>query len=384
MTNNNNAAIILGGRIMGLAAIRSLAKSGIKTILIYHDPKDFATHSKYLSEKIRFPHPERLEEDFISKILELSEKYKGAVIYPTEDEFLITISKNKPKLSPHFKVACNEIKIIDKLINKKLVYDLADLHNIPCPKHITTADENIAIQFANEIGYPCLVKPSQSHTYFKFFGKKMAKVFGKEELLNELKKANAGGFEVMIQEFIPGPDSANFSYWGYRTGGKFFCEATARKVRNDPPETGSPRVQVTKNIPELIPNARKILDELDYEGYANVEFKLDRKSGKYKFMEINPRINRCIQQAIKGGIDYPFIIYNHLVNNQLPNNSQCEEDIYWIDWAKDFIRSIQFRKKEKYSIKQLMLPYVSKHAFGVFELSDPMPFMKRLLSVLKK
>jgi predicted ATP-grasp superfamily ATP-dependent carboligase len=384
MINNQPVAIILGGRIMGLAAIRSLAKRGINTILIYHDSKDFATHSKYLSEKIKLPHPENHEEDFISKILDLSEKYKGAVIYPTEDEFLITISKNKPKFSPFFKVACNDIKIIDKLINKKLIYDLADQHNIPCPIHITTSDDKTAANFADRIGYPCLLKPSQSHTYFNYFGKKMAKVENKEELLLELKKANAGGFEVMIQEFISGSDSANFSYWGYRTGGKFFSEATARKVRNDPPETGSPRVQVTKNIPELIPYARKILNELDYEGYANVEFKFDRKSGEYKFMEINPRINRCIQQAIKGGIDYPFIIYNHLVNNQLPNNSQCEEDIYWIDWAKDLIRSIQFRKKEKYSFKQLMRPYFSKHAFGVFDLKDPMPFMKRLLGFVKK
>jgi predicted ATP-grasp superfamily ATP-dependent carboligase len=381
MNNNKPSAIILGGRIMGLAAIRSLAKRGINTILIYHDTKDFATHSKYLTKKIKLSHPEKQEAKFIESLIKLSKDYSGAVIYPTEDEYLITLSKNKPELKNYFKVACNDIEIINKLINKKLVYDLADLHDIPCPKHITTKDEKEAAEFAERIGYPCLVKPSQSHTYFNYFRKKMAKVFTMEDLISELKKANSQNLEVMIQEFIPGPDSANYSYWGYRTNKKFYSEATARKVRNDPPETGSPRVQVTKNIPELIPAARKILDALEYEGYGNVEFKFDSKSGEYKFMEINPRINRCIQQAIKGGFDYPFIIYDHLVNNSLPAEAKLEENIYWIDWAKDFVRSIQFRKKEKYPLKQLIQPYLNKHAFGVFDIKDPMPFIIRIFHI---
>ena len=377
MNNNKPPAIILGGRIMGLAAIRSLAKREINTILVYHDTKDFATHSKYLTKKIKLSHPEKQEEKFIESIINLSKKYSDAIIYPTEDEYLIALSKNKPKLKNYFRIACNDFEIINKLVNKKLVYDLADLHNIPCPKHITTKDDKEATEFAEKIGYPCLVKPSQSHAYFHYFRKKMAKVIKSEDLISELKKANSQNLEVMIQEFIPGPDSSNYSYWGYRTNRKFYSEATARKVRNDPPETGSPRVQVTKNIPELIPAARKILDALEYEGYGNVEFKFDPKSGEYKFMEINPRINRCIQQAIKGGIDYPFIIYDHMVNNKLPAKAECEENIYWIDWAKDFVRSIQFRRKEKYSLKQLIQPYLNKHAFGVFDFKDPMPFIKR-------
>ncbi len=37
----------------------------------------------------------------------------------------------------------------------------------------------------------------------------------------------------------------------YSIDGNFYVEATAQKVRNDPPETGSPRVQITKDVKEI-------------------------------------------------------------------------------------------------------------------------------------
>jgi len=293
------------------------------------------------------------------------------------------VAKHKEKLSQHFIVACNGLDVISKLINKSFIYDIASKSGIPTPHNLVTDNKERAIEFAKEIGFPCLVKPSQSHIYVKVFGKKMAKVFDIESLEKEIEEAVSKKLVVMIQEFIPGNDDMNYSYWGYRVNNNFYVEATAQKVRNDPPGTGSPRVQVTKNIPELIPLARKILEELDYQGYANVEFKKDLRTNEYKFMEINPRINRCMQQAIAGGIDYPWIIYNHLANGIFPEKLNCKEGIYWIDLAKDIIRNFQFRKIEKYKLSEYLKPYFHKHVFAVFSLTDIKPFIKRSLDFIK-
>ena len=375
-------AIILGGRIMGLTAIRALGKRGVNVNLIYHDVNDYAVGSKYVKRSILGPHPEKNESDFVQFILGLKNDLNGAIIYPSEDEYLTIIAKHKETFSKHFIIACNDLEVISKLINKKYVYDISQNAGVPTPKNLVTKDRLLASNFAKRIGYPCLVKPSQSHIYYKAFGKKMAKVDNEKSLLYELENAIALNLDVMIQEFIPGTDDTNFSYWGYKCGNKFYAEATAQKVRNDPPGTGSPRVQITRNIPDIIPLARKVLEALNYEGYANVEFKLDKNSGGYKFMEVNPRINRCMLQAIAGGIDYPKIIYNHLVNGILPGNLSCEEGIYWIDLAKDIIRNFQFRKIEHYNLSDYLSPYFHKHVFAVFSLSDPKPFIKRSLSFI--
>lgn len=384
MSTISNKAIILGGRIMGLTAIRSLAKHKIETILLYHDKNDYATVSKYLSASFQLPHPEKNELEFIQYLVNLSSKYHGAVIFPTDDEYLITVAKHKKRLSEHFIVATNDLDIISKLVNKSYVYEISSNAGIPTPKNLVTSNKNDANKFAQEIGFPCLVKPSQSHIYVKAFGKKMAKVFDFQSLEKELEEATSQNLEVMIQEFIPGSDCDNYSYWGFRHKDLFYAEATAQKVRNDPPGTGSPRVQVTKNIPELIPLSRKILNELNYQGYANVEFKKDTRSNEYKFMEINPRINRCMQQAIAGGIDYPWIIFNHLKNGSLPKNLDCKEGIYWIDLAKDLIRNFQFRKIEKYNFNEYLSPYFHKHVFAVLSFRDIKPFIKRSIGFISK
>ena len=384
MINNSFSAIILGGRIMGLTALRSLAKHNINTVLLYHDTNDFAQKSNYLKKSYHVPHPEKRGNEFIEFLIKLSTEYKGAVIYPTDDEFLTEVAKNKEKLSEYYSVACNDIEVISKLINKSFLYDIAFRAGIPTPRNLVTDNKEKAIEFAKEIGFPCLVKPSQSHVYLKVFGKKMAKVFDFESIEHELAKAASQNLVVMIQEFVSGDDSTNYSYWGYRYNNKFYAEATAQKVRNDPPGTGSPRVQVTKNVPELIPLARKILTALNFEGYANVEFKKDERTNEFKFMEINPRINRCMLQAIAGGIDYPWIIYDHLTNGNLPEKLVCKEGIYWIDLAKDIIRSFQFRKIEKYSLSEYIKPYLKPHVFAVLSLSDPKPFFKRSSGFIKE
>lgn len=378
------AAIILGGRINALTIIRSLAQRNISVILIYNDPDDYAASSKYLKKAYHFAHPESNEKKFLSELLELRIEYKNSVIFPVEDEYLSVISKNLDTLREHFLVSCNNAEVIIKLVNKRYIYDIVSSLGLPVPRNISTSNEQEALNFVKEIGFPCLMKPSKSHTYFKIFGKKMVKVFDIDSLILEMNRTVKEGLVAMIQEYIPGGDGMNYSYWGYRTNGKFYAEATAKKVRNDPPDTGSPRVQVTKYVPELIPVSRKILEALDYCGYANVEFKKDPRTNEFKFMEINPRINRCMLQAIAGGIDYPWIIYNHLTKGDLPEPLTCEEGIYWIDLERDIMRNFQYRKIENYTLKEYLYPYFHKHVFPVFNLRDLRPTLKRISSFIKK
>ena len=69
---------------------------------------------------------------------------------------------------------------------------------------------------------------------------------------------------------------------------------------------------------------------------------------------------------------------NQLVNGLLPENLICKENIYWIDLAKDIIRNFQYRKIEKYKLKEYLTPYLNEHVFAVLSLSDIKPFIKRI------
>ena len=183
---------------------------------------------------------------------------------------------------------------------------------------------------------------------------------------------------LMIQELIPGDDGQGVNYNSYFVNGKPIAEFTAQKVRIEPPFFGSPRVLVSKMIPEIIDPGRRLLKRLNYNGYSCMEFKKDSRDGIYKLMEINCRNNLSGALAVKCGIDFPWIMYKHLMWGETYYSSTFESDVFWIDILHDLVRFFVSRKEEKYRLKDYLRPYLSKKVFAVFNLKDPMPFFKRV------
>ncbi|MHC4929380.1 MAG: ATP-binding protein, partial [Planctomycetota bacterium] len=82
-------------------------------------------------------------------------------------------------------------------------------------------------------------------------------------------------------------------------------------MRLSPPDSGVPSVVISKHIPEVVQAGRKLLKAFDYRGYSCMEFKKDPNDGIYKLMEINARHNRSSLLAVKCGINFPWVEYQH-------------------------------------------------------------------------
>ena len=60
--------------------------------------------------------------------------------------------------------------------------------------------------FDEEVLYPCLVKPRESHRYVWQFETKLAVVHSLAEMRSAYLASDDAGVDVVIQELIPGPD----------------------------------------------------------------------------------------------------------------------------------------------------------------------------------
>ncbi|MGB5633124.1 MAG: hypothetical protein WBM86_10150 [Waterburya sp.] len=232
-------------------------------------------------------------------------------------------------------------------------------------------------KYANNIDFPCLVKPSQSHLFYNYFKKKMFPVTDTKELISVYQKAAEAGLEVMLQEIIPGGDANVVNYNAYFWEGKPLVEFTAQHIRNAPPCWGSPRVVLSKKIPEVTAPGRSLLQAMGYEGYACTEFKKDDRDGVYKLMEVNGRHNLSTLLAIRSGINFPWLQYKHLALNVKPSKCDFETGIYWVDIPRDVGYSTKFIKTERYELMQYLKPYLEPHIFAIFDLNDIKPFIKR-------
>ena len=373
--------LVLGSHSPGLGVIRALAGTGIPVIAIYHDDKDHGYVSKYAQERIRAPHPEHSEDEFIGLLLDHAARFEGSLLAPTSDATLAAISRHKSLLERHYVVACTDWKITKLYLEKKYTYELAEEAGVPAPRTTVPKSMEDVERYAQTATYPCLVKPCQGHQYFEAFRRKMVKVENLDQMAYAYQEAADAGFEVMLQEFIPGSEGTNYN--SYSWDGKPLVEFTAEKIRSAPRETGSPCVVLSEHVPEVLEPGRKILQAMGFYGYSCTEFKRDPRDGVSKLMEVNGRHNLSGLLAVRCGINFPLIQYEHLVRGNLPARCDYQTGTYWVDILRDISCSRQYFTGERYSVKQYLEPYRRPHVFAIFDWRDPKPFAKRCVSLVK-
>ncbi len=381
---NLKPAYVLSGQQPALGVVRALGVMGVPIVVLHYKEEDVAYLSKYVTHSVASPHPETHEKEFIELLLKNAAQFGDGILYPASDETLVAVVKNKEILEKHFNVPCPDWNVVQKFIEKKYTYAIADEHGIPAPKTITPRSVKDVFDYAKRVDFPCLVKPSQSHLFFDHFKRKMFVVENEKELISVYNQSVDAGLEVMLQEIIPGDDINVVNYNAYFWEGEPLVEFTAQHIRNAPPWWGSPRVVLSKDIPEVIEPGRKILKALGFNGYACTEFKMDDRTGIYKLIEVNGRHNLSTSLAVECGINFPYLQYRHILENETPTQGTYRKGVYWIEIITDIINSLQFRSKEKYSFSEYLRPYVKPNVFATFSLSDLGPYPKRMFIPIKK
>ncbi len=375
-------AIVLPAHVAGLGVIRSLGKMDVPVVAMHYEEREMGYVSKHVVQSIHVPHPVSQEADFIGCLIEHGHVCENGILIPTDDSTVSAISRNKEILEQYYIVAVPEWEIVRKIIIKKHTYEVAKSIGIPHPKTFVPRAVTEIAKIGEQLDFPCLVKPCEVHKFFDVFGRKMFRVENQDQLRIRFSQAHELGLEVMIQEMIPGDDRNGINYNSYFIGDKPVAEFTARKVRLDPPRFGSPRVLVSQKIPEIIETGRELLKALRFYGFSCTEFKKDERDGLYKLMEVNGRHNLTTTLAVACGINFPWIMYQHLWQNRVIIADDFKTNVYWIDITKDALHSVFSRDQERFSIHDYIKPYISPKVFGVFSFGDPRPIIKRLSYML--
>src|SRR5690348_18306626 len=92
-------AIVVGGDFHGLGIIRSLGRRGVP-LCIVDDEYSIGRFSKYTTFTVQAPNL-RKEKEAVDFLLEMGHRMnlKGWVLFPTRDEHVAAISRNKHVLS---------------------------------------------------------------------------------------------------------------------------------------------------------------------------------------------------------------------------------------------------------------------------------------------
>ena len=246
-------ALVIGGDYQGLGIVRSLGRHGIPVCVI-DDEYSISRFSRYTTYFARLPdlHDERKAVD---GLMEVGARLglQGWVLYPTREELVSALSRNRSQLSEMFRVPTPSWDSIRWAWDKRNTYRLASELKIPIPA--TQYPENVdQLSALDTLSPPFVIKPAIKEHFFYATKAKAWRANSHDELRVLFQKAAklVGPGEVMVQELIPGGGSQQFAYCAFFRGGKTIGKMVARRRRQHPLQFGRASTYVeTVDVPEL-------------------------------------------------------------------------------------------------------------------------------------
>ena len=159
LTTMVDELIILGGHIQALGLARQAKKKNVKVTLIIPDGFSVARFSRFVDNIILCT-----TEDQLIQYLD-TEKRDGALLFPTNDEYIEFIMRNYDALKSAFFVALPELLTTQLFADKISTYQFAEMNEIPHPWSLYPQSLSEVESMAEKMEYPVVIKPAVMYDF---------------------------------------------------------------------------------------------------------------------------------------------------------------------------------------------------------------------------
>jgi D-aspartate ligase len=368
-------AVVVGAHANGLAVIRALAARGIRIAVVSTRPFDVAQHSRWVSERHELS---RLHEsrDSLPEFLEgHAARWAGWAVFPTNDDALTALAQHHERLARWYRLPLQPWEVMARIVDKDATHALAQEAGLDLPDCYGPATAEVAAR--PDLRYPVLVKPLQHDRLISRFGAKLFLARDAEQLRVAIGRLQQAGLAGLIFDFIPGPDSNIYVYCVYLDAhGEPSPGITVRKLRQSPPRIGGARAaEIVSEVPALREASVELLRRARFRGMAFAEFKLDPRSGRFLFVEVNGRAVLFNGILPPTGIDLVGMAWSDFVLGEALQPRPTGWRGAWTHLQADLFCSLAYRRQEKLSVEELLAPYRKPRIDAVWSAADPRPFL---------
>ncbi|UCG54647.1 MAG: hypothetical protein JSV32_00030, partial [Dehalococcoidia bacterium] len=316
---------------------------------------------------------------YIASLMDLGKQTESkCIVIPTSDGAVMALSKHKAELEQYFILPFPDFDIVEKLVNKRMFYQLMEQMSVPYPKTYFPEDLNELKTIGKEIEYPYIIKPAYMHMFLAKFHVKCLYVDSLQMLDDAIQELEGKELDVFLQEIIPGDDHYSLlTYFDSKSEPHAFCGWD--KIQQDPPFFGNYSV-LCKSIwrGEPIALAEKVLRMMKYYGIAEPEFKKDTRDNTYKLLEINARTSIPNALAAKCGTDITHIAYLDKTGRDDVNTDPPENDILWVNDIFYFRNFMRLKFIQNYRLMDIINPFKKKRVYAIAAWDDPIPLFSAL------
>ena len=316
-------AILISPADGGLPLIGALARRGIPAAALVPPGQSWIARTRHAEGYVLGDLPE-CSEEWLATLSRLAERGDGVLISGSDraTEFLVAERERIPANLRSFESPASAHL---RLMDKGSLYELAERAGLRIPWTLRLASSAELEEVIERASYPCVVKPALSHVWRRLFGEhRVLFARGPEDLARLAAPGLEAGLELLVSEYVPGPE-ANLenAVLVREADGSFPLAYGLRRLRQYPPGFGASALTESAEAPETMRLGRSLLEAAGFVGLASVQTKLDERSGEAVLIEANVRVPQHFGLGQASGVDAPWRLYASLAG--LPLGPQPRE-----------------------------------------------------------
>jgi D-aspartate ligase len=269
------------------------------------------------------------------------------------------------------------------LMNKTLAYELALAAGIKVPltRSVATYEDLDAV--ADEMPYPCVLKPVLTHLWRPIFGlHRVLLAHGADELVRHGRQALGADLTAIVSEYVPGGDAhVEEAILVRADDGSFPMQFGCHKLRQSPSGFGAASLCESAPMPESLAMARTLLAHTGFVGVAGIETKRHAETGEYYFIEANVRLPTQFALGDAAGADASWRTYATLARLPLPPRPEPKMGVRLLFPELELAELRRFANGERgpsgpHSWREFVRGYRRIREVGVLDVTDPGPALE--------
>jgi predicted ATP-grasp superfamily ATP-dependent carboligase len=308
----------------GLAAIRALGSRRLRVFAAGLESHSLGFFSRYTAGFCQYPSPYTDKEGFIATILQVVKTYQIPVVIPVVESTVITLDEFRGEFEGITQLALPSSESLLLALDKKETLDLAQNLCIPIPKSCFADSMEEALSFADDIGYPIVMKPRAQASFSKVRGNfpfKVTYARNRQDCIEQLHPYSREGIYPILQQYCPG---VKVNQGLFYAGNELLGLYQYKGVREYPLSGGVTSLHLSVPIEsELREWTLRLIKAMAWEGVAMVEYKVNEVTGQKVLMEVNGRFWAPLSAANKLGLNFPYALYRYVkdgVKERLPED----------------------------------------------------------------
>jgi predicted ATP-grasp superfamily ATP-dependent carboligase len=159
---------------------------------------------------------------------------------------------------------------------------------------------------------------------------------------------------------------------------------TGQKIRQSPAYTGSTCLGVCSRNDEVLALTLRFMKSIGYRGILDIGYRYDARDGKYKVLDVNPRIGSTFRLFTgDGDMDVARALYLDITGQTIQSTSP-RYGRKWMVEDCDLASSIRYYRDGQLTVKDWLMSFRGVQETAFLSLRDPLPAAAVFVSDLQQ